>query len=126
MACRPAKAGRCVSALTAIADAGPGGVLVHCGIGRDRTGLIALLVLALAGVTTDAIVEDYALSGDRLRTHFGRDDDPVVERLAEHGTTIHEVLSDLLTTVDIEDTLRVAGLKPDRLTAIRARISMSG
>ena len=40
---------RCVAAVAAVADAPPGGVLVHCGIGRDRTGLVALLLLALVG-----------------------------------------------------------------------------
>ena len=40
----------------------PGGVAVHCGIGRDRTGLIAILLLALAGVEPEEIAADYALS----------------------------------------------------------------
>ena len=40
---------RTAAVFTAIARAEPGGVAVHCGIGRDRTGLIAILLLALAG-----------------------------------------------------------------------------
>ena len=42
---------RTAAVFTAIARAEPGGVVVHCGIGRDRTGLIAILLLALAGPT---------------------------------------------------------------------------
>lgn len=45
-----------------IATAPAGGVLFHCHAGRDRTGLIAALLLGLAGVPTEAIVEDYARS----------------------------------------------------------------
>jgi protein-tyrosine phosphatase len=48
--------------LTAIAEAGPGLVLFHCTAGKDRTGLIAALLLALAGVAEADIVEDYALT----------------------------------------------------------------
>jgi protein-tyrosine phosphatase len=45
-----------------IATAPEGGVLFHCHAGRDRTGLIAALLLGLVGVPADAIVEDYARS----------------------------------------------------------------
>jgi hypothetical protein len=48
------------AAVAAIADAPPGGVVFHCGGGRDRAGQIAALVLALVGVPVDAIVADYA------------------------------------------------------------------
>ena len=41
---------RTAAVITAIARAVPGGVAVHCGIGRDRTGLITILLLRLAGV----------------------------------------------------------------------------
>jgi protein-tyrosine phosphatase len=50
---------RTVAALTAIVSAPPGGVLFHCMVGRDRTGLIAMLLLAAASVGTDEIVDDY-------------------------------------------------------------------
>ncbi|MFZ1546349.1 MAG: tyrosine-protein phosphatase, partial [Candidatus Nitrotoga sp.] len=42
---------RHVAVIRAIAQAQPGGVLFHCKRGHDRTGIIALLVLALAGVS---------------------------------------------------------------------------
>lgn len=49
-----------------VARAGPGAVVVHCGRGRDRTGLVAMLLLALAGVDPDDIGDDYELSASRL------------------------------------------------------------
>jgi protein-tyrosine phosphatase len=45
-----------------IAAAPEGGVLFHCHAGRDRTGLIAALLLGLAGVPAEEIVADYAIS----------------------------------------------------------------
>lgn len=46
--------------LTIIADAPEGVVLFHCTAGKDRTGIVAALLLALAGVEAALIVEDYA------------------------------------------------------------------
>jgi protein-tyrosine phosphatase len=116
------KVDRCVAAVRAVAQASPGGVVIHCGIGRDRTGLVALLLLALAGVTSAAIADDYALSGERLRRHFERDDDPVVERLAARGTTIASALESLLSEVDVEACLRDAGLQSCDIDAVRDRM----
>lgn len=41
-------------------------VVFHCTAGKDRTGVVAALVLALAGVDDEAIVADYALSGPAM------------------------------------------------------------
>jgi len=40
--------------------------LFHCNGGKDRTGLIAALVLGLAGVPKETIAEDYAITGKYL------------------------------------------------------------
>jgi hypothetical protein len=57
----------------------------HCGAGRDRTGLLTLLVLALVVVSAEVIAADHQLSTGPLRALFavmGRDDDsPVIERV---------------------------------------------
>ncbi len=50
------------SALEVIA-AQKGPVAFHCASGKDRTGLLAALVLALLGVAEEVIVEDFALTG---------------------------------------------------------------
>ncbi|WP_190138257.1 tyrosine-protein phosphatase [Streptomyces longispororuber] len=50
-------------ALEVIADAGAGPVVFHCASGKDRTGLLAALVLSLCGVDEADIVEDFALTG---------------------------------------------------------------
>ena len=40
--------------------------LFNCHAGKDRTGVIAALLLGLAGVPDETIVADYALSGPNL------------------------------------------------------------
>jgi protein-tyrosine phosphatase len=56
--------------LGSIAEAPPGGVLFHCLAGKDRTGVIAALLLALAGVDRDSIIEDYVLSEGTVPAQF--------------------------------------------------------
>ena len=118
---------RAADVIAAIAHAHPGGVLVHCGIGRDRTGLITLLLLALVGVAADQIAADYELSGERLPTLYARlgreDDGPLLERfLAREGTSARGAILATLTGLDVEAHLRAAGLRDDDVTAVRARL----
>ncbi|MEV4535081.1 tyrosine-protein phosphatase [Asanoa sp. NPDC049518] len=49
-------------ALAVIAAAGSAPVVIHCAAGKDRTGLLAALVLRLVGVSDDDIIADYALT----------------------------------------------------------------
>jgi protein-tyrosine phosphatase len=55
------------AAAAAITDAPPGGVVVHCAGGKDRTGLVVAMALTVAGVDRDAIAADYAATELRLR-----------------------------------------------------------
>jgi protein-tyrosine phosphatase len=54
--------GRTLRVLEAIADAPPGGVLFHCQGGRDRSGQIAMAVLAVLGASPGTIADEYSLS----------------------------------------------------------------
>jgi protein-tyrosine phosphatase len=51
-----------VSVLETMAERCDRPVLFHCSAGKDRTGIVAALVLHLLGVPDDEIVDDYALS----------------------------------------------------------------
>ena len=57
---------RITNVLRTIATADSGTVLFHCHAGKDRTGLIAMFLLAIAGVPDQAIIADYALSDQNL------------------------------------------------------------
>jgi protein-tyrosine phosphatase len=49
-------------ALELLADPAALPAVFHCSVGKDRTGVLAALVLGFLGVTDDVIVDDYALS----------------------------------------------------------------
>ncbi len=60
-----------VGALRTIAGSG-GAVLVHCAAGKDRTGVVVALALSAVGVRPDAIVADYAATGERTEAIVAR------------------------------------------------------
>ena len=53
-------------AIHLIAGTLPHGVLFHCSAGKDRTGLLAALLLGCVGVSPDEIVMDYAATAAML------------------------------------------------------------
>ncbi|WP_330254575.1 tyrosine-protein phosphatase [Nocardia sp. NBC_00565] len=55
-----------VAAARLIADAERHSVVFHCAAGKDRTGIVAAMVLDAVGVPAEAIAADYALTGERL------------------------------------------------------------
>jgi protein-tyrosine phosphatase len=51
---------------SAAAGMAEGAVVVHCHGGKDRTGIVVALLLSIAGVPRETIIEDYALSEAQL------------------------------------------------------------
>jgi protein-tyrosine phosphatase len=47
-----------------------GSVLFHCFAGKDRTGLVAAMALAIAGVSREGIAADYGESDVQLATQY--------------------------------------------------------
>jgi protein-tyrosine phosphatase len=103
---------RHAAAISAVARAQPGGVLIHCVRGVDRTGIVTILLLAAVGVTTDDIVADYELSVDPEREVI----------LAREHTTTRDVILATLASLDIEPYLRKGGLSRTDLDAVRTRL----
>jgi protein-tyrosine phosphatase len=66
--------------------AAPGGTpaVIHCTAGKDRTGVIVALILALVGVPPTTIIEDYALSSRYL---VGRFLEEMRQRASKRGYT---------------------------------------
>jgi protein-tyrosine phosphatase len=118
---------RGAAVVAAIAEASPGGVLFHCEGGRDKAGQIAMLLLALVGVTPDEIAADYALSFDRLRARYasrGEEDQGRLLRsfLAARGTTAEALIVDLVASTDFHGILASGGLDELQLEAVRQRL----
>jgi protein-tyrosine phosphatase len=115
------------AAVAAVARARPGGVAFHCVGGRDRSGQLAMLLLALAGVPPREIGADYELTRARLAVLFaerGEEDQgaELAAYLADRGTSAAEVIETTLSSLDVESTLKAGGLSDGDLAALRARM----
>jgi protein-tyrosine phosphatase len=56
-----------VSAVRIFADEVDLPTVFHCAAGKDRTGVLAAVVLDAVGVSSEAIIADYALTAQRMR-----------------------------------------------------------
>ncbi len=79
--------------LAILTDPGSYPAVVHCSIGKDRTGVMIAVVLAVLGVGDDEIVADYALSGMGAARMALR----LREQFAEQPTDLEPFLPALLS-----------------------------
>jgi protein-tyrosine phosphatase len=133
---------RFVTALTMLADL-EGPTVFHCAAGKDRTGLLAVMVLDLLGVDDDLIAEDYALTAEimpafRQRVEERMANDPELrhryqnaaptpelldEMLSARASTVHLVLTALRAEHgSVESWLLHHGLPADVPARLRARL----
>ncbi|ADB30666.1 protein tyrosine/serine phosphatase [Kribbella flavida DSM 17836] len=121
------------AALLAIVEAPPGAVVVHCVGGKDRTGVIVALALAVAGVPEDEIVADYFLTQENLAPLLAEQlaaepDTSQHAWLVEFRDTRAESMTAILRHLDTTyggpvAYLRHAGLTEEQLAALRARLT---
>jgi protein-tyrosine phosphatase len=119
-------------ALRGVADAPEGGVVVHCMGGKDRTGLITAFLLHIAGVPTEEIAADYALSEERLRPRHeewfaAAETEAELERLKRIAQTPAESIVGVCGELErrygsVEDYLRSGGLGDEDMARLRARL----
>lgn len=95
-----------VHAARIVADTDQHAVVFHCAVGKDRTGVLAALLLDAVGVPADAIAADYALTAQRvarIRERLARfpsyRDLPAVEHhyMASKPQVMHHFLDTLRT-----------------------------
>ena len=119
---------RVVAAVRAIASAAPGCVVFHCAGGKDRTGLLALVLLTLAEATPEEIIADYLLTYDRMKQRYDelgfRDQLTAVnELLASRDTTTEASLTSTSASLTMPGFLLENGLSGIELAALRTRLT---
>ena len=113
--------------LAAIAAAPAGALLFHCVAGKDRTGLVAALLLALADAVPDVIARDYAASTDSLREGYltryaHRDPAHILAALHCPEAGAHNMLKFLAHAGGVRAYLREIGLTGEEIARLRARL----
>lgn len=96
-------------------------LVFHCASGKDRTGIIAALVLSLLGVEEDTVVEDFALTGlatDRLVADWRAAHDGRSPRWPGYGTAPAGLMRRFLRDLGpVEDYAKRLGFDPEPLRA---------
>lgn len=64
--------GSLVAALGLVADAANLPLVFHCAAGKDRTGVLAALILSMLGVDDQVVVDDYLITEGRMELILGR------------------------------------------------------
>ena len=116
------------AALALIAEADDTPLVFHCAAGKDRTGLLAALLLAVVGVPHEYIAADYGKTAEAMvpmraawaawaaergpaqvaqlntdRTHYFEAPAPVMAELLEELTAIHGSVTDFVRSLGVTD-----------------------
>jgi protein-tyrosine phosphatase len=123
---------RFVEVLRVIADEQAQPVVFHCAAGKDRTGLVAMLVLGLLGVDPDVIAVDYGLTNERmpvlLERHQARAAAGAIAEVAEQhfavdAVAMRAVIEQTTTRYgSIEGYVSAHGLEPAAVASLRASL----
>ncbi len=119
-----------------MSNASPGGVVIHCHAGKERTGVVAALLLSLAGVPDETVAKDWTASDTFLQPLYeewlANETDPTIRaRRAEGFVTHAEHILDVLTYVrrtygSLDEYLLAGGVTEDQLDRVRRRLVSSG
>ena len=120
----PAKFAEVFHAIAGAEDA----VLVHCAAGRDRTGMVMAMLLSVAGVTPDAIADDYVAAAIRFNAGLGGE--PGLTAETAHSAAVMEqriavrrpALLAWVEALDAEPYLRSSGLTTGEIDSLRRRL----
>ncbi|MFT4864019.1 MAG: protein-tyrosine phosphatase [Ilumatobacter sp.] len=128
-------ADRFAQAIATLAVPGSGPAVFHCAAGKDRTGILAALILGGLGVDHEVIVEDYGLTRagmDRMRTWLA---EHAPESAAEmtsrpqmmfgaHPDAMRQILRDLVADHGtVRNYLSSIGIGNAVLTDLEARLT---
>jgi protein-tyrosine phosphatase len=130
-------ADRFVGVLRTLADATKHPIVFHCAAGKDRTGLVAALLLSLLGVDDETVAADYALSAehideliDRHRAQAataGRKVEVNDALLAADADVMRAVLAEVRERFgSAEAYLESHGLEPEAVAALRVSLLEDG
>ena len=105
-------------------DKAEGSVLYHCQEGKDRTGIISMILLAIGGVARDDIIADYEVSSAYLSyiERYGEDEPYSIFRITDPYYMKEAYEYVIRKYGDFESYLKYAGLDQKVIKSLREKL----
>jgi len=122
--------GTLARAITDLAAPGALPAVFHCAAGKDRTGVLAALLLSALGVPRQVVLADYALTAggmERMRAWAAREHPELAEQMADTPSAfmaaLPEAMGDVLAELDaahgsIEAYVRSIGVQAGTIDSL--------
>ncbi len=113
--------------LNTIADAKDGIVLYNCFFGKDRTGILTMLLLSIAGVAKEDIIADYQQTYTYVKPYIMTHADVLWDTNSEKHYSLPETMEELIERLEekhgsIIGYIKATGITDDAIERIRKKL----
>ena len=116
-----------VKILNVIAEAKEGVILYNCFFGKDRTGILTMLLLSIAGVSKEDIIADYQQTYTYVKTYIKEHKDVLWDVSSEKHLSLPETMETLIERIEnkygsVVDYIRYAGVNEETIEKIKEKL----
>lgn len=113
--------------LNTIADAKDGLIMYNCFFGKDRTGILTMLLLSIAGVSKEDIIADYQQTYTYIKPYIQTHADVLWDKNSEKHYSLPETMEELIEIIEnkhgtVLEYIRTAGVSEEAIEKIRNRL----
>lgn len=113
--------------LNVIADAKEGIILYNCFFGKDRTGILTMLLLSIAGASKEDIIADYQQTYTYVKPFIETHRDLLWDSSNEKHYSLPETIENVIGRIEkkygsVIDYVRCTGVSDESITKIKERL----
>ncbi|MEE0980456.1 MAG: tyrosine-protein phosphatase, partial [Acutalibacteraceae bacterium] len=102
-------------------------ILYNCFFGKDRTGILTMLLLSIAGVSKEDIIADYQQTYTYVKTYIKEHKDILWDVSSEKHFSLPETMEALIERIEdkygsVINYIRCAGVSDEAIKKIKERI----
>ncbi len=113
--------------LNVIADAKEGVILYNCFFGKDRTGILTMLLLSIAGVSKEDIIADYQQTYTYVKPYIETHADLLWDSNSEKHYSLPETMENVINRIEekygsVTDYILSTGVSNETIEKIKERL----
>ena len=113
--------------LNTVADAKDGIIMYNCFFGKDRTGILTMLLLSIAGVSKEDIIADYQQTYTYIKPYILTHSDILWDTNSEKHYSLPETMEGLIERIEakhgsILGYIKAAGVSDEAIERIRKKL----